>query len=259
MATTNPGGSRPSRSFPEAITRLLRHEVGDLLQSIYATAAILQRRLPADWDLERRIVADLRARAESCKNLLDGVHDFVCPLTLNLESVNLAELAAKLVAEFAPKHPQLQIRAEARATPVIRADTKRLTQVGNLLLANACESAQRQVSFQTATGPGAGEAEWTVTDDGAGVPADQTDRLFNPFATTRHGHLGVGLAMARKLVLVHGGRITAENLPAGGFRVRILLPKVPPENGQGETPADFFTGETEERPVTVEQPGQKTL
>src|SRR5437588_9075053 len=106
MATANPGGSRSSRSFPEAITRLLRHELGDLLQSIYATAAILQRRLPADWELERRIVTDLRARGESCKDLLDAVHDFVCPFTLNLEPVNLADLAAKLVAASTPKHPQ---------------------------------------------------------------------------------------------------------------------------------------------------------
>ena len=240
MATANPGGSRPSRSFPEAITRLLRHELGDLLQSIYATVAILQRRLPADWELERRIIADLRARGESCKNLLDAVHDFVCPFTLNLESVNLADLAATLVAASTPQHPQLEIRAEAQATPVIRADPKRLTQVGNLLLANACEAARHHVSFRTAAGPAAGEAEWTVTDDGTGVPADQTDQLFSPFATTRHGHLGVGLAIARKLVLVHGGRMSAENLPAGGFAVRILLPSVPPESNQRGTAEQFF-------------------
>lgn len=244
MPTTNPGGSRPSRSFPEAIVRLVRHEVGDLLQSIYATAAILQRRLPADWELERRIVSDLRARAEASKHLLDGVHDFVCPLTLTLEPVDLAELAARLVKEVAAKHPQVQVHAECRGRPVIRADAKRLAQVGTLLLTNALETARGQVGFQTAAGPGTDGGEWTVTDDSLGVPADQTDQLFSPLATTRHGHLGIGLAMARKLVLLHGGQISAANVPEGGFRVRVVLPQVPPDIVPPEAAGDFFAGET---------------
>jgi signal transduction histidine kinase len=259
MGTISPGDSRRSRRLPEAITRLIRHEVGDLLQSIYATAAILQRRLPADWDLERRIVADLRARGEACKHLLDAVHDFVCPLTLNLESVNLAEVTAKLMAEFTSKHPQLQLHAEVQASPVIQADPKRIAQLGNLLLTNACEAAQRHVRFRTLAGPDAGEVEWTVTDDGTGVPADQLEHLFSPLATTRHGHLGVGLAMARKLVLLHGGRISAENLPGGGFCVRVVLPSVPPpESRQWETAANFFAGETDEGSGTVERPAKET-
>src|SRR5262245_19545532 len=70
MKTAAKAGKTPPRSLPEAITRTLRHEVGDLLQTLYATVAILQKRLPADWDLERRILSDMRRRAESCKHML---------------------------------------------------------------------------------------------------------------------------------------------------------------------------------------------
>src|SRR5947209_8098817 len=204
--------SRLPRSLPEALARSLRHELGDLLQTIYATVAIFQKRLPPDWELERRILTDMRSRAEACKNLLDAVHDFACPTPLSFQRVNLAEVAASVVQAAAKKRSSLDIRAEAAAAPVIQADAMRVTQVAESLLENACDAAQRQVRLRTGEDAKAGQAEWVVTDDGPGVPVDQTDRLFSPFFTTRHGHTGLGLAMARKLVELHGGSIEAGNL-----------------------------------------------
>ena len=63
-----------------SVLRHLRHEMGDLLQTIYASVAIIQERLPKESAFERRILTDLRARAENCKQLLDDVHDLLSPL-----------------------------------------------------------------------------------------------------------------------------------------------------------------------------------
>src|SRR5437588_2694557 len=103
MTTAGKTGSSPPRSLPEAIARTLRHEVGDLLQTIYAAVAILQKRLPAEATLERRVLADLRGRAVECKGLLDKVSDLVSPITLSVEPVELAQLAGNLVAAIAPR------------------------------------------------------------------------------------------------------------------------------------------------------------
>src|SRR5581483_10802259 len=216
--------SAAPRSLPEAVTRMLRHEVGDLLQTVYATVAILQRRLPNDAALERRVLTDMRARAEACKQLLDLVHDFVCPISLATETVDLAELSDKVRDSACSRTGEIEIRREIHATPKVTADARRLVQVGELLLANACEAAHRYVSIQTSQDETTHTAEWTVTDDGPGVPADHLDRLFTPFFTTRHGHPGLGLALAQKLVILHGGTISAENVAGGGFRVRVVLP-----------------------------------
>jgi two-component system sensor histidine kinase HydH len=223
MHAAQPTDSPPN--LTEVLARILRHEVGDLLQTIYATAAILQERLPPDLRLERKIVTDLRARAETCKNLLDTVHDYVCPLSLSREPVDLANLAAVLVAKAAARHPQLEVRAEVTApVPTLWLDARRLTQAGGLLLANACGAAQQRVSFRTAAGPDEGEAVWTVTDDGRGVPVAEQDRIFSPYPTGRHSQLSLNLALAQKIVQLHGGRISAANLPEGGFRVQVVLP-----------------------------------
>lgn len=218
---------QPSEAPPgltEVLARILRHEVGDLLQTIYATAAILQERLPPELRLERKIVNDLRARAETCKNLLDTVHDYVCPLSLSPEPVDLAHLAAGLVATAAVRFPQFEVHAEAASpVPTLLADARRLAQAGTLLLANACGAARRRVTFRTAAGPGAGEAEWAVADDGPGMAVEDPERLFSPYPSGRHSQVGLNLALVQKIALLHGGRISAENLPEGGSRVRLVL------------------------------------
>jgi signal transduction histidine kinase len=219
---------RPAQSVPEAIVRTLRHEVGDLLQTVYAAVAILKERLPPDLEMERRILADMRGRAEACKELLDTVHDLVSPLTLDLEDLDLAEVLGAAVTRAASRHPQLEVRLEEAPAPPVRADQRRLGQLAQVLLADACGTAARQVLCRVAPGPGGDEVTWEVLDDGPGVPPERTDLLFNPLTTTPHGHLGPGLALARRLVLMQGGRVTAGNRPDGGFRVAVVLPAAPP-------------------------------
>ncbi|HEX5271503.1 MAG TPA: ATP-binding protein, partial [Gemmataceae bacterium] len=77
-------------------------------------------------------------------------------------------------------------------------------------------------------GPSRGEVTLEVTDDGPGVPADRQDLLFNVLTTTPHGHLGPGLALARRIAELHGGRVSAGNRREGGFRVEATLPPAPP-------------------------------
>ncbi len=212
----------PRRPFNEAMARTLRHEVGDFLNKVYATVAILQYRLPADMTLERDVISRLRQRAEDCKILLDVFQDYLCPLRLACEPVDLAALAARLAESARPKHPDVEIHLEATAEPTPAADPQRVAQIGESLLANACESGARHVVFRTAEADGM--AVWSISDDGPGVPSEDADRLFEPFFTMRAGHAGLGLALTRKLVELHGGQVLAGNKAEGGFEVSVRLP-----------------------------------
>ncbi len=218
----------PPRSMPEALVRTLRHEIGDFLQKVYATVAILKDRFPPEQEQERGVLLRLWSRAEVCKRVLDTAHDFTCPVTLSPEPVDLAVVANKLLAAARERFPHLEFSLEQAGNTRLSADPKRLSQTGDLLLTNAAEAAQARVVVGLTPGPGSGEITWTFRDDGPGIAPELADKLFTPFFTTRAGHSGLGLALARKLVDLHGGRITAGNLPAGGFQARVVLPEQPP-------------------------------
>jgi len=63
-----------------------------------------------------------------------------------------------------------------------------------------------------------------VADDGPGVPENLSDRIFNPFFTTKPQGSGLGLAIVRKIVDAHDGRIDLSSSPATGTRFRVTLP-----------------------------------
>jgi signal transduction histidine kinase len=226
MVQFGEGRPRP-QSISEAIVRTLRHEVGDLLQTVYAAVAILKERLPADFQTERRILADMRGRAETCRDLLDTVHDLVCPITLATEEVDLADLLRCVVGRVGPRFPRVALRLETAPVPAIPGDPRRLGQLATVLLADACSGAGAEVVCRVGPGAAPGEVTWEVIDDGPGVSADKEGLLFNQLTTTPHGHLGPGLALARRLVGLHGGRVSAGNRPEGGFRVEVTLPTGP--------------------------------
>jgi signal transduction histidine kinase len=213
----------PSARLLQMVARTLRHEVGDLLQTIYSAIAILRSRFPADADAERRLLAELHAQAETCKFKLDAVQDLTCPLSLNCGPTNLADVLAGLVARIGPRFPHVQIQVEApRSLPVV-ADGHRLAPVGHLLLLNACQSAQREVRVQLRQDAGQ-DVEWGIADDGPGANDEQLSWLDAPFSTTHFAQFGLGLALARRVVELHGGHVTAGNRPEGGFRVVLTLP-----------------------------------
>jgi signal transduction histidine kinase len=72
--------------------------------------------------------------------------------------------------------------------------------------------------------PHDGWAEVEMADTGRGIPEKLMDRIFEPFVTGREGGTGLGLAVVRKIVEQHGGRITARNRPEGGALFTFAFP-----------------------------------
>jgi two-component system sensor histidine kinase KdpD len=87
--------------------------------------------------------------------------------------------------------------------------------------------------------PRRGELEFTVCDDGPGLPPGQEKKVFDKFhrgaPEAAPGGAGLGLAICKAIVEAHGGSIWAENIPAGGAMFRFTLP-------QGEEPPELEAG-----------------
>jgi K+-sensing histidine kinase KdpD len=217
--------ANPQPNSAQALARILRHELGDLLQTIYATVAILQERLPADAGLERRILTDLRRRAGTCKELLDNVQDYVAPLELEHELVDMADVLSAQAAHAGARYPKVVVDVQVPPDlPGVSGDPRRLAQIAALLLQVACESAENRVDCQVALKTSMKDLECTVVAEGKPLPDADQQELFDPFPQNRYSHRGLHLALARRLVEAHGGRVTGEAPPAGGIRLAVVLP-----------------------------------
>ena len=66
--------------------------------------------------------------------------------------------------------------------------------------------------------------EVLVEDSGPGIPVDKLEQIFEPFFTTKEAGMGMGLSVARSIIVNLGGKIRAENLRGGGAVFRFSLP-----------------------------------
>ena len=202
----------------DGVARALRHEVGDLLQSLYSTVALLQGRLPPEMELEKRLLTNLRGRAELCRLVLDAVVDLACPPALTVGLVDLSALARELAVGLPTQRP-LSVEVSAHVPVVVRGDAERLRCAGKLLLENAVASAAQRVQLQVTALPS--EAVWSIRDDGIPPGQEQLDWLTTPFVHTRRCLTGLGLALARQVAEAHGGSL---RVVEGGCEVSLCLP-----------------------------------
>jgi signal transduction histidine kinase len=222
-------GSDSAQGGNDVLVRTVRHEVGDLLQTVYATAAILQKRLGPERELELRVLSDMRNRAESCKHFLDLAHDLACEFALELAPLDLAELVRSSIQHFQQKYCGCRVSLESVDEVVVEGDARRLGQVIDQMLAHAGEIATL-IRCRLEQSPENKQIEWIVWDNGPALNDDQERKIFTPRYTTRYGRPGFGLALARKLVHLHGGTIAAKSESGGGLCVRVALPtNVAPE------------------------------
>jgi two-component system osmolarity sensor histidine kinase EnvZ len=136
---------------------------------------------------------------------------------------------AELVEEAAAKARRdgAQVALDIPEDPLVlplRADARRRC-LGNLL-DNARKHARR-IAIGLTSEPRGETGAWamvTVDDDGPGLPAEQREEAFRPFATFSAGGTGLGLAIARDIARAHGGDIVLEDSPLGGLRARVRLP-----------------------------------
>jgi len=68
------------------------------------------------------------------------------------------------------------------------------------------------------------EVELVVSDTGVGIPSEHRDRIFDPFFTLKARGHGLGLALVRKIVIAHGGRITVQSTEGAGTTFRLTIP-----------------------------------
>lgn len=110
--------------------------------------------------------------------------------------------------------------------PMISADAYRLRQAIMNLLRNALESINSEGIVSLEAENRQNSIVIKVIDNGQGLPVKDTNKIFEPFFSTKERGAGLGLALARKIIQLHGGELTAEGNSPRGSVFRIVLPRV---------------------------------
>jgi signal transduction histidine kinase/ActR/RegA family two-component response regulator len=216
---------------------MLGHELRNPLAPISTAAQLL--RLPA-LDADRvRYASDVISRqVEHMSRLLGDLLD-VARVTRGLVSLTLERIDLNAVIERAleqtrglidAKHHKLELHLPPGPVP-IRADPTRLIQVFANLLNNAAKYTPPHGLLSLTVAPAGDQVLVTVRDDGEGIAPDLLPRIFDLFSQGERtpdrsqGGLGLGLALVKSLVHLHGGTVTAASAgPDQGSCFAVALP-----------------------------------
>lgn len=140
------------------------------------------------------------------------------------------------LARISNKFGSTRVDVQLGDTPAVLADKVQIQQVILNLLRNGLEAMEGVPKpVLTVSTRKCGEmVEVSIADMGVGIAEEVKERLFQPFVTTKHTGMGVGLAICRTIIEAHGGRLSVEDNPAGGTIFRFTLARAFDEANDGE-------------------------
>jgi nitrogen-specific signal transduction histidine kinase len=218
----------------------IAHELKNPLAGIEVMAGLLRRQVPDRKDAQSTL-ADIISEAKLANAIVVEMLDFVRPVRLQVERTAIADVLhqAVLLAESKTSRGNVAVTMDVpNGLPTIEGDQTQLCQVFTNLISNAFEALEGrgEVSISASlqlTEPDP-ELGFTsdpppaivvdVVDNGPGVKAELSDRIYDPFFTTKVKGTGLGLGIVRKIVDAHDGRIDLSSSQETGTRFRVTLP-----------------------------------
>jgi len=213
----------------------IAHEVSQPLYSVLnfakASRNVLTGESEPNLDDLRDWSEQIAAAASRAGQIIARLRSFVRRTELQRSPADINEVVGESVelVAFETRRHQVAVRLELdEKLPVVHVDRVQIQQVLVNLLRNAWEALDqipagtRCVILRTSR---AGESvEVSVSDNGPGLPPKEDLNLFEAFATSKPGGLGIGLAISRTIIEAHGGALWADPAPDGGATFHFTLP-----------------------------------
>ena len=216
------------------LTTSIAHEIKQPLSAIVSnaqTARFVLGRADPDVKKVRESLEDIASDGNRAASIIDHIHSFVRKQHHPIDQLDLNEVAVEATKLAEPEVRKLGLAIDvdfASDLPLIKGDPVELQQVILNLLRNAAhasdtaDSSPRNVRLSTSLN--GGSVELAVKDSGKGLKSDQVEQIFEPFFTTKPDGTGMGLAINRKIIEAHGGRIWASVNDDRGATFRFSLP-----------------------------------
>jgi signal transduction histidine kinase len=214
--------------------RQRRHLMADIAHELRTPLSVIQGRLegvldgvyPRDDATLSQVVEETRLLARLVEDLRTLANAESGALTLQKEPTDVAILIQDVVSSFSSETRNVSVRVEASADlPLIAVDPLRIREVLANLLSNALRYTPAGGVVSVSARASDGRIVVTVADTGPGIAPEDLPRIFERFykGTTSRGS-GLGLTIARNLVVAHGGEIGATSRQGEGTIITLTLP-----------------------------------
>jgi signal transduction histidine kinase len=230
-----------SRQLGE-VDRLRRDLVANASHELRTPLGALRARLENLVDgveaPDRAALDDALSQVERLGDLVEQLLDLSKlesgAVPLELAEIRAGELLDQVAADWREQAGSRGVRIELDSGPpdlVLRVDADRMRQVLANLVANAIRHSPDVGRILLRARSNGATAQLEVTDEGPGIPADELERVFERFYRADRGRsadtggAGLGLAIARWIVELHGGRIHAAQAEPSGCRIIVELPR----------------------------------
>ncbi len=220
----------------------LVHELGRPLGAIRSAILALLHGADKDSQLANDLLTGMDEETIRLQHLLEdlaGLHDQVLgKLELNRSPVQLHEWLVSTLSpwEAAARQKGLIWKVDvSQDLPLVRIDPDRMGQVIGNILSNAIKFTPSGGKVSTSVDFESGQLSIHVADTGPGIPLDEQEKIFQPFIRGSQGRrivegMGLGLSIAREIIVAHGGEIKLESTPGVGSRFILQMPvEVQPE------------------------------
>ncbi|HEV7672988.1 MAG TPA: ATP-binding protein [Candidatus Angelobacter sp.] len=216
------------------LARRLAHELKNPLFPLQITVENLLRarqNTPQMFDeVFQESTATLLAEIANLKTIIGRFSDFSKMPAPQLQAVDLNELvrgvAQLFQGQFNRDPGRIQPKLQLGDAPLVSADPVLLRRVMENLVLNAIDAMPQggTLTFRTMTSTDDRFALFELADTGAGLTAEECERLFTPYYTTKQHGTGLGLAIAQSVISDHHGRITVSSKKDQGTTFHVELP-----------------------------------
>jgi nitrogen fixation/metabolism regulation signal transduction histidine kinase len=208
------------------------HEIRNPLNLINLTADHLSQQFPPEREDRQKayqeLILGLKTEVRHLNQMVNEFLNIGRPTRLKKNRIPLADLFEHIQGALKNQLASKGITLECPDLTGlwITADQEQMRLVLLNLLLNAIEAVPEngRIAVQVEQRESRREVLISIVDNGPGVAPDDLPRIFEPYFTKRQNGVGLGLALVRRIVEEHGGRIQVRNEPGGGARFEIALP-----------------------------------
>jgi signal transduction histidine kinase len=220
------------------------HDLKEPLRSVSGFLELLKRRAGGKLDDKANDYIDRSlAGAERMRLLIEDLLAYARVSTgpRALQAVDLNQVVQDVLGGLEQSIEESGARIEVGELPVLQAERALLSAVFQNLVSNAIKFRREQPVIRIGAREEDGQWEFSVADNGIGIESEHFDRVFQVFqrlhAKDEYSGTGIGLAVCKKIVERHGGRIWLESTPGVGTTFRFTIPVRQPEAQPESSPA----------------------